>query len=96
MRTKAKPMPSGDELFKGEVTLGMETQGSTRHMLQFLSQVAENPSIQLVQMVGGYQGATVWLILRQPMHLTQMLSMMGASQRCPSDPSRTWMGPTPP
>ncbi|MFQ5874450.1 MAG: hypothetical protein ACE5JL_11710 [Dehalococcoidia bacterium] len=65
-----------DLIFEGHVKVGVDTHGSPKQMVRFLNQVTAHPQMGMLQMVGNYRDATVWLALRRPVPLKDLLLEM--------------------
>ncbi len=65
-----------DEVFHGDVKVGLESHQSPKHMIRFLNQIEGNSQLRMLRMIGNNHGATLWLALRQPLRLNKLFSEM--------------------
>ncbi len=84
---------AGDETYQDDVKVSVETHGSPKQMIRFLNQLSSNPQLRMLRMVGSYQSATLWLALRQPLHLRELLLQMDSVSEVRVCPTRGSGGP---
>ena len=89
---KLIPVPMTDlELYEGVVRLSLEAASSLRQVMQFVSQLRQNPQFRLLRLAANQSskdGMDIWLSLRQPTYLKKvLLGMAGVSQvNAPTQP----------
>lgn len=75
------PVPMLDgELYEGVVRLSLEAASSLRQVMQFVSQLRQNPQFRLLRLAANNSskdGMDIWLSLRQPTYLKKVLLEMG-------------------
>lgn len=70
--------PSGDEVLHGRVKLSIAANDSIQQVIHFIDALRRRNEFRVVQVVGSHnQGVGVWLVLRIPMPLKQVLLGMG-------------------
>ena len=78
----AKPSPALDDdsvhdTYNGTVKLRIEATESVRQVVQFVDTLRRRPDLRLLQLVGSHKdGVGIWVSLRAPMHLKQILAGM--------------------
>ena len=73
--------PEGD-VYEGTVRLRLEANRSSRQVAQFVRELRLRPHVRLMRMAGSHkEGVDIWLGLREPLQLKEVLSQMeGVSQ----------------
>lgn len=90
--TKLIPVPKTDtDLYEGVVRVSLEAASSLRQVMQFVSQLRQNPLFRLLRLAANQSskdGMDIWLSLRQPVYLKQvLLEMPGVVQvKAPPEP----------
>ncbi len=89
---EAPHFDSDDNLYEGTVKLFVEARDSVRQVIHFVEALRRRPDLQLLQMVGSGEGRVrIWLSLRSPLQLEQVLlemesvSKVDAPQRADRD-----------
>jgi CheY-like chemotaxis protein len=86
------PVPKTDtDLYEGVVRVSLEAASSLRQVMQFVSQLRQNPQFRLLRLAANQSskdGMDIWLSLRQPTYLKKvLLEMPGVSQvNAPKEP----------
>ena len=62
-----------DTVYQGSVKVSVESHGMVKEMMRFLNQVSDHPDLHVRQVLGSYGTVTVWLALRAPLRLRQIL-----------------------
>ena len=62
----------GEELYSGDIKVGLESPGGPKPMVGFLNQLRSNPQLRVLRLAGNYQSASVLLALRQPLQLKEL------------------------
>lgn len=81
--TSKEPSPdSADEVYEGTVKLNVVAIEGARQVVHFVEELRKKPDFQLLQLVGNHkEGVGVWLGLRAPLRLKEVLRQMeGVSQ----------------
>ncbi len=73
---------SNEEIYEGTVKLRVEANECLRQVVQFVDALRRNSEFRLLQLVGDYkEGVGIWLGLRSPLRLREvLLEMDGVSQ----------------
>ena len=62
-----------DTVYQGSVKVSVESHGMIKEMMRFLNEVSGHPDLHVRQVLGSYGTVTVWLALRKPLRLRQIL-----------------------
>ena len=62
-----------DTVYQGSVKVSVESHGMIKEMMRFLNEVSGHPDLHVRQVLGSYGTVTVWLALRKPLQLRQIL-----------------------
>ena len=76
----------GEDMYEGTVQLSLQAEGNMALVVNFVQQLRERPEFRLLRMVNNRRGGTdIWLGLREPISLRQMLSQVeGVAQVSPT------------
>ena len=88
-----RPLNDDDEVYEGDVRLGLESPGGPKQMVRFLDYLSGNPQMRVIRMVGNYQSATVWLALRRPLRLKEIFYRMESVSKVRVSRPRGYKGP---
>ena len=70
--------PAEEELYEGTVRLNVQAQGNMGLMVSFVQALRERPDLRILRMANNRKGGTdIWLTLRQPVPLRDMLGEVG-------------------
>ena len=72
----ATPPTEGD-LYEGTVRLSVKVNESVRRVLHFVDELCQKPQVRLLRLVGNHnEGLELWVGLREPLPLQQLLGSM--------------------
>lgn len=70
--------PSNDGVVGGKVRLHVQANDSIQQVIHFVDALRRRSELRVLQVVGSYnQGVSIWLVLRVPLPLKQVLLGMG-------------------
>ncbi len=83
---------NGDEVYQGDVKVSVDAHGEVKQMMRFMNQLNSNNELQLRQLLGTYDTATLRLALRRPLHLRDLFSKMESVSEVTARPDRASIG----
>ena len=74
--TEQESEGADDEVYQGDVKVNVKAKGHLKEMMRFLNQLSNNPQMRVVRLLGAYDAVTIWLGLRRPVNLKEIISRM--------------------